>query len=261
MKIFLVFITVAILAPNIASAKRVGGIFGKSERIEEIGEFDLKGPNGEELYLAYKTTSLFFFMGVYISDDGYVLGIKKSYGSYYPLSEEKIKEFQAGGHLPNPLPKYKIPLSERLWGFSLWMLLTVVAIIYFFPKGKEANFIAGCNHYFGKEVPLDYKKAFKYFMKSASKGHAAAQYNLGIMYLNGQGTAINTEKATSYFEEAVNQGYANAEFALGGMYFDGNGMLKDVNKALLFYENACSKGHKEACRMVNYIKENNLNNS
>ena len=260
MRIFLIIITLAILAPNLVSAKRVGGIFGKSERVEEISDVDFKGAKGEELYLAYKTTSLFFFMGVYISDDGYVLGIKKSYGSYYPLSEEKIKELQTSGHLPNPLPTYKIPMSERLWGFSLWILLTVVAIIYFFSKGKEANFATGCNYYFGKEVSVDYTKAFRYFIKSANKGHAPAQYNLGIMYLSGQGVIQNNEKAIFYFEEAASQGYIDAQFTLGNIYYKGKASPKDVKKALSFFETACANGDKEACKMVNDIKENELNN-
>jgi len=250
MKTIVLVILLTTLLPNVVSAKRVGGIFGKSERIINISDVDIKGPNGEELYLAYKTTSVFFIMGVYMSNDGYVLGVKKSFNTYYPLSEEKIKELQKSGALPVILPTYKIPLTEWLWGFSFWMLLIVVATIYFFPKGKEANFIAGCKHYFGKKVPLDYKKAFKYFIKSANKGHAAAQYNLGIMYLKGQSVTKNHELSISYFEKAANQEHIDAQFTLGKLYLDGTIVTKDIKKARLFFKNACDKGDSDACAML-----------
>jgi len=260
MKTFLIVITLIILIPNVASAKRVGGIFGKSERIEEIAEVNLKGAKGEDLYLAYKTTSLFFFMGVYISDDGYVLGIRKSYGSYYPLSEEKIKELQASGHLPNPLPTYKIPLSERLWGFSLWIMLVVVTGLWilFLPEKKDRYFTNGCKYYFGEKVTVDYHKALGYFTKSAKLGHAGARHNLGIMHLSGRGTAKNTEKAISYFEEAAGQNYTNAQFTLGKLYFEGKAISKDIKKSLSFFNKACTNGDEQGCKMASYIEENKL---
>ncbi|MEC8832056.1 MAG: hypothetical protein VX772_06835 [Bacteroidota bacterium] len=94
MKKFVLIVFLMALVPNIAMAKRVRGLFGKSERIEKIMDVDIKGSNGEDLYLGYKTTSQFFFMGVYIKDDGYVLGIKGKFGSYYPLDNQQLLPFK-----------------------------------------------------------------------------------------------------------------------------------------------------------------------
>jgi len=36
-------------------------------------------------------------------------------------------------------------------------------------------------------IPQDYKQAVKWYTKAAEQGDADAQYNLGLMYANGQG--------------------------------------------------------------------------
>ena len=95
--------------------------FGAKEEIEKIQ--DIKGT---EYQLSHKYTLYFFFAGVYLSDDGYVLQPKSSYGSYYPNSEESIKEFQRAGLLPSPLPQYSIPIWQYLFGYSLWIVVAFV---------------------------------------------------------------------------------------------------------------------------------------
>lgn len=257
MKKIILIATLLFFIPSAVSAKKIGGIFGKNERIVKLSEVEVKGGNGEDLFLAYKTTSLFFFMGVYITDDGYVLGVKGSVGSYYPLSEAKIQELQDKGYLPVPMPKYQLPLSEWLWGFSLWILLVILLFIWFFPNRKANDFNEGCSYYYGEDIPVDYQKAKIYFEKAAKKQYAPALYNLGIMHLKGQGVSHNTQKAMDYFEKAVSKGSKEAAFVLGNIYFNEE-ELKDFKRAISFYRDACSKGHEKACEMVSYIKKNNL---
>jgi hypothetical protein len=125
MKTLLLFVTFFITIPNTTFlAKR--GLFGKQETIKKLQDVSIKGSKGEDLYLGYKTSALFVFFGVYFKDDGYVLGIKKGYGSYYPLDEKQIKEFQEQGHLPKPLPKYSISFFDYLMGYSLWIVLPFI---------------------------------------------------------------------------------------------------------------------------------------
>tara|TARA_R110000764_G_scaffold110087_2_gene196389 strand:+ start:602 stop:1366 length:765 start_codon:yes stop_codon:yes gene_type:complete len=251
MKNLILILAFIILVPNLVSARRVGGLFGKSDSIEEIIDLEVKGPNGEDIYLAYKTTGYFFFMGAYMSDDGYVLGIKGS-SSYYPLDETQINTYQENGLLPNPLPNYKIPLMDWIWGFSLWILLLVLGILWFFLYG-ETPFEKGCKFYFGKDVPVDYNKAYTYFKKAATEEFAPAQYNLGIMYLNNQGVKKDVQKAISYFLFASDQNYVNAQVQLGNLYFNGEEVPKDLDKALSFYKDACKNGSQDACNMVQHI--------
>lgn len=252
MKNLILILAIIILVPNLVSARRIGGLFGKSENIEEIIDIEAKGPNGEDIYLAYKTSGYYFFLGAYMSNEGYVLGIKGK-NSYYPLDENQIKTYQENGLLPKPLPEYKIPLTDWFWGFSLWILLLVLAIIWFFPK-RATPFEKGCKFYFGKKVPIDYKKAHTYFKKSADEGFVPAQYNLGIMYLNNQGVEKDIQKAISYFMLASDQNYTNAQVQLGNLYFNGQELPKNLDRALSFYKSACKNGSQDACKMANHIE-------
>jgi len=251
MKNIILILAFAILVPNLASARRIGGLFGKSENIKEIIDLKAKGPNGEDIYLAYKTSGYYFFMGAYMSDEGYVLGIRGK-SSYYPLNKNQIITYQESGLLPKPLPEYKIPFTDWLWGFALWILLLVLAVIWFFPN-RGTPFEKGCKFYFGKNVPVDYMKAYGYFKKSANEEFAPAQYNLGIMYLKGQGVEKNVQKAISYFMLASDQEYVNAQVQLGNLYFNGEEEPKNLDRALSFYKSACKNGSQDACKMVDHI--------
>ena len=53
----------------------------------------------------------------------------------------------------------------------------------------------------------NHAKAFEWFTKAAHQGHAAAQYNLGAMYYNGQGVSQNKSTAKRYFGQACDNGY------------------------------------------------------
>ena len=53
---------------------------------------------------------------------------------------------------------------------------------------------------------MNYKKAFEWYKKAAKQGFAKAQYNLGIMYQNGQGVDVNYKKAFEWYEKAAEQG-------------------------------------------------------
>ena len=96
-------------------------LFGDKEEIDKIQ--DIKGTDYQ---LGHKYTLHFFLAGVYLSDDGYVLQPKNAHDTYYPNSEQEIKELQKAGLLPSPLPKYSIPIWQYLFGYSLWIVLAFV---------------------------------------------------------------------------------------------------------------------------------------
>jgi hypothetical protein len=105
--------------------------FGKQETITCITDVTLKGADDEALCLAHKTTIQFFGGGLYLKDDGYVLGIKSKSDSYYHMPPApELKAFQESGTLPTPLPPYKIGAFEYLLGYSLWLAVAVTAAWY-----------------------------------------------------------------------------------------------------------------------------------
>jgi TPR repeat protein len=64
----------------------------------------------------------------------------------------------------------------------------------------------------------DYAAALRLWRPLADQGDAAAQYNLGLMYVDGHGVAQDDAAAVSWFRKAADQGYADAQYNLGLMY-------------------------------------------
>ncbi|MDE7136203.1 MAG: sel1 repeat family protein, partial [Muribaculaceae bacterium] len=57
------------------------------------------------------------------------------------------------------------------------------------------------------------------FRKAAEHGHAEAQYNLGVMYIYGDGVAQNDTEAARWLRKAAAQGYDGVEKALKNLKF------------------------------------------
>ena len=57
--------------------------------------------------------------------------------------------------------------------------------------------------------------------KEAEHGDADAQYNLGLMYYNGQGIDQDYREAVKWYQKAAEQGNADAQNNLGLMYNKG----------------------------------------
>ena len=102
-------------------------MFGTSENIARLQDVDVLGPNGEALFLGYKTTKRFFGAGLYVTDDGYVLGLRSDAMRYLALTPLQIRELQQRRQLPTPLPSYRLGIFDLLIGYSLWLILAVVA--------------------------------------------------------------------------------------------------------------------------------------
>jgi uncharacterized protein len=67
----------------------------------------------------------------------------------------------------------------------------------------------------------DYATALQLFRPLAEQGNAIAQFNLGLMYVNGEGVRQNYSKAFGWFRSAADQGLLDAQNNLGLMYLSG----------------------------------------
>ena len=114
------------LAANAAQA----AMFGKDETIHFIQDVDITSQDNKPLFLGHKTTTNWIIAGVSISDDGYVFGVREDHSKYIETTPEEIAKFQKSGLLPTPLPPYKIPLIEYILGYSLWIVIPIVALVY-----------------------------------------------------------------------------------------------------------------------------------
>ena len=84
----------------------------------------------------------------------------------------------------------------------------------------------------------------------ADNGLAVAQFNLGLMYDNGQGIPRDDAAAVSWYRKAADQGHVKAQSNLGFMYKTGDGVSPDNAKALSYLRKSCSLGFASACRWL-----------
>ena len=90
------------------------------------------------------------------------------------------------------------------------------------------------------------EQKFADMLRSAEKGDAGAQYNLGLMYEQGYGVAHNQMKAASWFEKAAERGEADAQYRLGSLYYHGQGVQRDLTQAAEWYKKAGEHGNTQA---------------
>lgn len=92
----------------------------------------------------------------------------------------------------------------------------------------------------------DYAAALKEFKQLAVNGDARAQYNLGLMYDNGQGIARDAKQAVLWYQKAADRGLAEAQLRLGFAYNFGYGVVQDRVIAASLYRKAAEQGLAEA---------------
>ncbi len=105
----------------------------------------------------------------------------------------------------------------------------------------KAQYNLGVMYDNGQGVPQDYAKAVEWYRKAAEQGYADAQYNLGHMYDKGEGVTQDYAKAMGWYRKAAEQGDADAQHNLGVMYGNGQGVPQDYAQAHMWYNLAASK--------------------
>ncbi|MFC7049656.1 tetratricopeptide repeat protein [Emcibacter nanhaiensis] len=96
---------------------------------------------------------------------------------------------------------------------------------------EEAMYRTGLAYELGIGVPINYKKAMKYYFKAGDrangmeydyyltnqflklpldKGHAEAQYRLGLMFMEGRGKKQSYRVARRWFKDAAERGHDDA---------------------------------------------------
>ena len=153
-----------------------------------------------------------------------------------------------------PLIDKLLHMAIKFTTNSLKIICTAILVAFLiaympFPTYSEESSMAEKWFSLGNELivgengkPKDYEKAFDYYEKAAKMNHAFAQYNLGIMYLNGFGCTVNKEKAISWLTKAAEQNDADAQYLLGVIYRDGVDGEKHPKIAVEWFRKAANNG-------------------
>ncbi len=123
-------------------------------------------------------------------------------------------------------------------------------------KGSAvAQYNVGMLYAQGQGVEQDYKKAFVWFSKAADQGYAKAQFNLGVLYRDGQGVEKDFKEAVKWYRKAADQGHAGAQFSLGVMCAFGNGVLQDDVTAYAWAGIAAANGYDVKNNMSEFFEK------
>ena len=105
----------------------------------------------------------------------------------------------------------------------------------------------------GTGVPKDYTQADVWYRKGADQGNPKAQFNLGEMYALGYGVPPDNAKALLWLRRSADQADTRAEVALGHMYFNGQGVTRDEGQGFAWYRKAAEAGHLPAQQFVGWM--------
>ena len=89
----------------------------------------------------------------------------------------------------------------------------------------------------------DYTTAAREWRPLADQGIAAAQFNLGLLYLDGHGVPQDPAEAVKWFTKSAEQDYTQAQHNLGAMYGAGQGVKRDYVQAYKWLNICAAKGN------------------
>ena len=99
------------------------------------------------------------------------------------------------------------------------------------------------------------KKALKFYLRAAEKGHTLSQTLVGMFYEKGELVEQNYLKAKFWYEKSAKHGEPCAQYNLGLLFENGQGVALDYPKAAKLYKSAYRKGHKGAIKQLGRMYE------
>tara|TARA_R100000306_G_C4270928_1_gene90124 strand:- start:110 stop:517 length:408 start_codon:yes stop_codon:yes gene_type:complete len=90
----------------------------------------------------------------------------------------------------------------------------------------------------------DYETALKQWKVLAEQGSDRAQFNLGVMYDEGEGVEQDYEEAANWYRKAAEHGHPEAQYNLAAMYYEGDGVEQDYEEALKWSLKSAKQGHR-----------------
>jgi uncharacterized protein len=104
-----------------------------------------------------------------------------------------------------------------------------------------AQFEIGLMYDNGEGVPQDYAQAAFWYSKAADQGLVSAQFNLGLIYYMGRGVLQDYGQAAVWFQKAAEQGDASAQLNLGLMFDKGDGVPQDYELGYMWENIAAAR--------------------
>jgi len=129
------------------------------------------------------------------------------------------------------------PLDQATAAYSQGDYLTALNILRSLAASgnRSAQYNLGMMYVQGKGVAPDYAQAAAWYRKAALQGDADAQRALASMYQYGKGVPQSNVEAANWYRKAAEQGDGTAQFNLGVMYSQGEGVTPNVVEAYRWF--------------------------
>lgn len=89
-------------------------------------------------------------------------------------------------------------------------------------------------------------EAISWYAQAADNGNQFASYQLGKLYLSGDGVPKDIPKAVAYLTDAAEQNNSQAQYVLGKLYLLGHVVEQDKEMAAQWFTLAVPQGHEYA---------------
>ncbi len=117
-------------------------------------------------------------------------------------------------------------------------------------ENADAMFNIGLLYMKGQGVKQDYKLAKEWFKRAAFYGSADAAYNLGVLYMGRKLGYPSKKDALYWWTQAAEQGHTDSQYNLGVLLAFGHATKADPKAALSWWYKAAVKGHKQAAQAL-----------
>jgi TPR repeat protein len=114
----------------------------------------------------------------------------------------------------------------------------------------------------GKDVSKNSEnetEASELILKASANDNPVAQYNVGLMYLEGNGVTRDVEEAFRWLRKSASRGYSEAQLTIGNLLYEGKIFEQDIKTATKLYRLAAKQNNIHAQMIMGemYIREQN----
>jgi TPR repeat protein len=101
-----------------------------------------------------------------------------------------------------------------------------------------------------RRAQRDWKQAVDWYSRSAEQGFARAQFDLGGLYILGEGVEKDEAQGVDWLMKAAEQGLADAQFEIGNLYLAGASLEQDTELGLDMLTRAANQRHVPAQKQL-----------
>lgn len=123
-------------------------------------------------------------------------------------------------------------------------------LIEAYEGSHDAQFNLGVMYIEGKGVAKNITEAIFWFDKAASTGHIEAQYNLGHLYFQNSDDEESIKKGVDWWRKSAEQGFAIAQYNYGRALFHGIGVEKNITASKSWMEQSAILGESVASKFL-----------